>query len=248
MSRLSHPLPVQPDQDGQIECDGDAEHAGPGPQAGCAHSTGVDLGDLRRARHPSAAGDLLGQREPDRAALLLRRGQARRRDADDGLSPPEGGRHADRTNLQHLRSAHGGKRRAGGVELHRPGAERPAADHLRVRRAEPLLLLRRRSGGRPHSPDEHRRSARAGQPGQSGGVHHPRAGRGDRAHLRRAAPDRGLSAAPGRPDPAPAMRSPETLRSWSVGGRTPRPPPGRNAISTDRGMAQPTETSCPAMR
>ena len=48
---------------------------------------GVHIGSLRRPDGASADRELLGQREPDRPALLLRRRQAGRRDADDGLPP-----------------------------------------------------------------------------------------------------------------------------------------------------------------
>ena len=49
--------------------------------------------------------------------------------------------------------AHGGERRAGGLELHRAGAAGPGAHHLRQGRADPLLLLRGRSGRGPRAPD-----------------------------------------------------------------------------------------------
>ena len=49
---------------------------------------------------------LLGQREPDRPARRLRRGEALRRGDDDGLPPPAGRRHVDRADLQHVRPAH----------------------------------------------------------------------------------------------------------------------------------------------
>ena len=52
-----------------------------------------------------AARVLLGPRQPDRPARRLRRGQALRRGADDGLPPPAGRRHGDRPHLQHLRAA-----------------------------------------------------------------------------------------------------------------------------------------------
>ncbi len=61
--------------------------------------------------HPQHRG-LLGQRQPDRPARRLRRGQALRRGADDGLPPPAGRRHLHRPDLQHLRPrmrAHDGR-------------------------------------------------------------------------------------------------------------------------------------------
>ena len=91
------------------------------------------------------ARELLGQRQPDRQALLLRRGQALRRDALLRLPPGEQGRYPRRADLQHLRPAHARGRRPGGLQLHRPGAEGRGHHDLRRRLPDPLLLLR----GRP---------------------------------------------------------------------------------------------------
>ena len=63
----------------------------------------LDERGLRRPAGPPAGRGLLGQRQPDRPARRLRRGQALRRGADDGLPPPAGRRHGDRADLQHLR-------------------------------------------------------------------------------------------------------------------------------------------------
>ena len=49
---------------------------------------------------------LLGQRQPDRPARRLRRGQALCRGHDHGLPPLPRCRHAHRAHLQHLRPAH----------------------------------------------------------------------------------------------------------------------------------------------
>ena len=49
---------------------------------------GLDQRGLRRPDRPSAARGLLGQRQPDRPARLLRRGQALRRDPVLRLPPP----------------------------------------------------------------------------------------------------------------------------------------------------------------
>ena len=70
----------------------------------------------------SADRGLLGQRQPDRPALLLRRGQALRRDAVLRLPPPAQAPDQGGADLQHLRAADAPERRAGGVELHRAGA------------------------------------------------------------------------------------------------------------------------------
>jgi dTDP-glucose 4,6-dehydratase len=67
-----------------------------------ALSARIDERGLRRPADPPAAGDVLGQREPDRPAWGLRRGEATRR-RHDGVSPPAGRRHVHRAHLQHLR-------------------------------------------------------------------------------------------------------------------------------------------------
>ena len=55
--------------------------------------------------HPQTRG-LSRQRQPDRPARLLRRGQALRRDAVLRLLPPAQAAHPGRAHLQHLRAAH----------------------------------------------------------------------------------------------------------------------------------------------
>ena len=86
---------------------------------------------LRRSAGASAAGVLLGPREPDRPARRLRRGQALRRGADDGLPPPAGRGHGDRADLQHLRPADAPARRPRDPDLHAPGAAGQADHGLR---------------------------------------------------------------------------------------------------------------------
>ena len=113
----------------------DAQLARPGQAAPRALPARLDVGGLRRPAGPPAARDLLGPREPDRPARRLRRGQALRRGADDGLPPPAGRRHGDRAHLQHLRAAHAPARRARDPDVPAPGAAGPA-DH-RVRRRRP---------------------------------------------------------------------------------------------------------------
>ena len=58
-----------------------------------------------------------------------------------------------RAHLQHLRAEHAAQRRSRGVQLHRPGAAGRAADRLRRRLADPLVLLRRRPGRRADPAD-----------------------------------------------------------------------------------------------
>ena len=143
-----------------------------------ADPPGLDLRGLRRPDGAPADRELLGQREPDRPARLLRRGQARRRDADDGLPP-----------------------RRTGWTSGSPGSSTPTARAwpendgrvvsnfiVQALRGQELTLYG--TGEQTRSfcyvddlvdgcpADERRGPARAGQPGQPGRVHHPRAGRG----------------------------------------------------------------------
>ena len=102
---------------------------------------------------PPAGRELLGPRQPDRPARVLRRGQALRGDAVHGLPPPAPRRREDRAHLQHVRAAHAAGRRPRGVEFHRAGADRRTDDHLRRRPADALAVLRRRHGRRTGAPD-----------------------------------------------------------------------------------------------
>ena len=94
------------------------------PRPGRALPARLHLRGLRRPAHPPAARGLLGKRQPGRAARGVRRGQALRRGADDGLPPPPRRRHPDRPDLQHLRPADAAQRRPRGARLHLPGAAR----------------------------------------------------------------------------------------------------------------------------
>ena len=87
------------------------------------------------------------------------------------------GRGAHRAHLQHLRSADGAGRRAGGVELHRPGAPRRGPDRVRRRLADAELLLRGRPRGGPRAADGAPGGAGPGEPRQPGRVHGAPAGR-----------------------------------------------------------------------
>ena len=101
----------------------------------------VDQRGLRRPGRPSTARDVLGERQPHRSAWGLRRGEALRRGADDGLPPAAGRRHRDRADLQHVRAPHAAERRPGDPELPRPGPRREAADGLRRRLADPVASV-----------------------------------------------------------------------------------------------------------
>ena len=80
----------------------------PGPRQGQGRAVParLDVRDLRRPARASAARGLLGQRQPDRPARRLRRGQALRRGDHDGLPPRPRHPDAHRAHLQHLRPAH----------------------------------------------------------------------------------------------------------------------------------------------
>ena len=54
----------------------------------CAVLPRLDERGLRRSSGASATGDVLGPRQPDRPARRVRRGEALRRGADDGVPPP----------------------------------------------------------------------------------------------------------------------------------------------------------------
>ena len=71
----------------------DAQRARPGEVQARPLPARLDERGLRRSADASAAGDVLGQRQPDRPPRRLRRGEALRRGADDGLPPPAGRRH-----------------------------------------------------------------------------------------------------------------------------------------------------------
>src|SRR5205085_5240400 len=103
------------------------------------------------------AGDVLGQRQPDRPAWGLRRGEAVRRGDDDGVSPPAGRRHGDRPHLQYLWTADAALRRPGDSDVRSPGAGEQAADPLRRRITDEELLLRGRPDPRPVRPGDERR-------------------------------------------------------------------------------------------
>ena len=97
--------------------------------------------------HPQTE-DYRGNVNPMGAARVLRRGQALRRDAVLRLpapapDPDQGGAH-----LQHLWASNGSERRARDFEFHHAGAAQSAAHDLWRRQPDPVVLLRRRSGGR----------------------------------------------------------------------------------------------------
>ena len=148
----------------------------------------------------SAARELLGPRQPDRPARRLRRGQALRRGADDGLPPPAGRRHRDRADLQHLRPADAPARRPRDPHLPAPGAPGPADHGVRRRLPDALVLLRRR-------PDP-----RASSRSSESGYHDPvNIGNPERVHAARAGRGRS-SRSPARSRRSSSRRCPPTIR------------------------------------
>ena len=207
-----------------------APHARPGQAAPRALPARLDERGLRRPAGPPAARGLLGPRQPDRPARRLRRGQALRRGADDGLPPPAGRRHGDRADLQHLRRADAPARRPRDPDVPAPGAHRPADHGLRRRQADALVLLRRRPD-RGHDRAGRVRRARAGQHRQPRRVHAARAGRGGHRGHRLELGDRLRGAAHGRSarSASPTSRAPA---SCSAGSRRCRCATGCSARST----------------
>ena len=104
------PAPAAADAQGRLA--GHAQRARARQVEARALPDQLDERGLRRPAGASAAGDLLGQRQPDRPARRVRRGQALRRGADDGVPQPAGRQHGDRADLQHLRPADEAQRRA----------------------------------------------------------------------------------------------------------------------------------------
>ena len=117
-------LPARPGPDHQDLRARLHQHARAGQAARRPDPAELDLRGLRRPRRPPADRVVLGKRQPDRHPVLLRRGQAVRRDAVLRLLPPAPAADQGGPHLQHLRPEHAGQRRPGSVELHRP---RPGA-------------------------------------------------------------------------------------------------------------------------
>jgi nucleoside-diphosphate-sugar epimerase len=90
------------------------------------------LGLAKRARArilQASTSEVYGDpRESGRPSQLLRRGQARGGNADDGLPPPERRGHPDRAHLQYVWPAHGGRGRPRGEQFHRAGSPQ-STDH-----------------------------------------------------------------------------------------------------------------------
>ena len=208
-TRLPHGLARLPDrlraaaaphaQGGRVR---HAQHARPRQEAPRPLPARLDLGGVRRPARPPAAGDLLGQREPDRAARRLRRGEALRRGALDGLPAPAGRGHRDRPHLQHVRPANAPERRARHPAfLGQALADRPVT--VFGDGSQTQLLLRGRP--RPRARAARRvRGPRAGEHRQPERDVAARDGEADHRADRVALRGRVRGAAGGRPPGAPA--------------------------------------------
>ena len=125
---LAHRLSAAAAAHAQGGLDRHPAQPGPGQGQGGPVPAGLDIGVVRRPAGPPAARDVLGQREPGRAARRLRRGQTVRRGDDHGLPQGAGRRHRDRSHLQHLRPTDATPGRASHPDVHRSGIARRAAD------------------------------------------------------------------------------------------------------------------------
>src|SRR5580704_13072158 len=165
---LARGVSVESHQDHQdLDC-WHGQRAGTGQTVPGTNPARLNLRGLRRSAGASPDRGLLGARQSDRSAQLLRRGEARGRVAVHQLQPGAPRAGADRADLQHVRTADGPRRRSRDLELHRASASRRTAHDLRRRPPDPLLLLRRRSGGRSDSHDGSERCAGAGESREPG--------------------------------------------------------------------------------
>ena len=177
----------------------------------------VDQRGLRRPARTPAVRELLGARQPDRPARRLRRGQALRRGADDGLPPPAGRRHGDRADLQHVRRSDAPPRRPRDPDVPAPGARQPPDHGVRRRQPDALLLLRLRPDPRHHrarrvrppQPREHRQPRRV----------HAAGTRGDHQRARPARPPRSSTRRCPRTTPSSASPTSRSRASCSAGRR-----------------------------
>ncbi|CAA9380074.1 MAG: UDP-glucuronate decarboxylase, partial [uncultured Nocardioides sp.] len=143
---------------------------------------GVDLRGLRRPAGAPPARDLLGQRQPDRPAQCVRRGEALLGGAHRGAPPGGPGRHGHRPHLQHLRAADGARRRPRRAGVRDAGAVGRPVDGGRGRLPDQVPVLRRGHRGRA-APAGRVRGQRPGQHRLGPRDHDLRAGRaGARPH------------------------------------------------------------------
>ncbi len=200
---LARRLPQTAARDAEGRSHGHVARARPGQGEGGAVPAGLDVGDVRGPAGAPPARELLGAREPRRAARGVRRVQAVRGGPHDGLPDDARRGHRDRPHLQHLRSADAGRRRSRDPHVHPAGPGGRTRHRRRGRRADAVHLLRRRprhgdprpGGERTHRSGEHRQPHRTQRPAD-------RRGRGGGRGVRGAAGVRGASRR--RPAGAPA--------------------------------------------
>ena len=137
-----HSLPDQSGIHGQDLGAGRHQYAGAGQTPAGEDFAGFHLRSVWRPARASPGGNLLGTRQSHRPPRLLRRGQALRRNPVFRLPPPARGGYPRGTYFQYLRPPHASSGRAGGFQLHRPGACRRTARPLWRRQPEPIVLLR----------------------------------------------------------------------------------------------------------
>jgi nucleoside-diphosphate-sugar epimerase len=122
-SRRRPPTTVRPSADHEDERAWDRQHAWLGEAGGklLQASTSEIYGNPSLYPQPES---FWGQRQPDRTARLLRRGQALRRNLVLRLPSTAQGPDQNGPDLQHLWAADASEGRARRVELHRAGAAR----------------------------------------------------------------------------------------------------------------------------
>ena len=205
--------PVQTTEDVGARRD---QHARPRQAAEVQDPAGLDQRGLWRPGRPSADRGLLGQRQPDRPARLLRRGQALRRDAVLRLSPPARACRS-RSRASSTPTARACTRQDGRVVSNFivQALRGEPITHLRRRQPDALLLLCRRPDRRADAADGR---ARRRSPDRSTSAI-PReftilelAEHGRRDH-RVAVEDRPQAAARRRSAPAPARHQQGARRS-----------------------------------
>ena len=242
LSRVAHPLPAEPrahDPDGGGR---DAEHAGPGARGEGAHPDRVDVRGLRRSDRASAARELLGQRQPHRAARLLRRGQALRRGAGrlvrrasiasrcaSPASSTPTGRACTRTTGGSCRTSWCRRCATSRITVYGEGQQTRSFCYV-----TDLIEGFMRLMASPHGADP-------GQPGQPARDHRAGAGRVDRGSW----PSRSseIVRAP-LPKDDPTRRKPDISRAQQLlGGWAPRMPLEQGLAATHRRLQAPARRS-----
>src|SRR4029453_5725459 len=120
-----------PNSDAKSWCAWHAQHAWFGQgQESHVHSR-FHVGSLRRSTRASAKGRLLGERESYRSPRRLRRSETVRGSDHHGLPPLSPRGHANRADLQHVRSADALARRSRRAGVYRAGSARATTARVR---------------------------------------------------------------------------------------------------------------------